>query len=122
MIDQLVEESATYTKDNEHKRRTTMPSERFESLMPATTRPQTYAIDRKATAISSRQITRCQRLEDRSTNRRPWQLRTIRERKILSDGQWAVSVQNTGRKLNWTKDCVRKAAETGDYLNVVIRV
>jgi len=76
-----------------------MPSERFESLISVNTRSPTYAIDSKATAISSRQITPCQRLEDHSTNCRPWQLRTFRERRIWTDGQWAVPVHNTGKKL-----------------------
>ena len=43
--DQPVAEAATYTINNKRKRRTSMPSARFEPAIPAVKRLQTYAID-----------------------------------------------------------------------------
>jgi len=50
--DQAVAEAVTYTTHNKHKRRPSTPSAWFETAIPAIKRPQTYALDRKATEIS----------------------------------------------------------------------
>jgi hypothetical protein len=54
--DQLVEEAATYTTHNKHKRRISMPSVRFEPAIPAIERAQTYAFDRTVTGIDKDSI------------------------------------------------------------------
>jgi hypothetical protein len=47
---QPIAEACTYT--GQHKRQTSMPREGFEPAIPATKRPQTYALDRAATGIA----------------------------------------------------------------------
>jgi len=48
MSDQLVEEDATYTTHNKHKRRTFMPLAGFEPVIPAMERLHTYGLFRFA--------------------------------------------------------------------------
>jgi len=50
--DQPVAQTSTYTTHKKHKRRPSTPSAWFELAIPATKRPQTYALYRKATEIS----------------------------------------------------------------------
>ena len=49
--DQLVTEAATYTTQNKHKRRTSMPSARFYPTITAMKQLQTKALDRTAIRI-----------------------------------------------------------------------
>ena len=48
---QLFTEAYTYTTQNKHKKRPTMPSAGFESMIPVIERQQTNALDRTATGI-----------------------------------------------------------------------
>jgi hypothetical protein len=49
--DQPVAENTTYTTNNKHKGRTSMPSAGLESAIPAIDRLQTHALDRTSTMI-----------------------------------------------------------------------
>jgi len=51
MRDQVVSEAATHTTLDQHNRITSMPSVRLEPAIPEFERPQTQALDRKATGI-----------------------------------------------------------------------
>jgi hypothetical protein len=51
MSNQLVAEAATYTKHNNHKRRTSMTSTGFKPAIPAIQLTQTYALDGTAIGI-----------------------------------------------------------------------
>jgi hypothetical protein len=50
--DQLITKAATYTIQNKHKRRISMPSLGFEPDIPPIKRPHTHALDNTATGIS----------------------------------------------------------------------
>jgi hypothetical protein len=52
MSDQPIEKTATYTTHNILKGQISMPSARFEPVIPAIELKQTYAFDRRATEIS----------------------------------------------------------------------
>jgi hypothetical protein len=49
--DQPVTEASTYTEQHNTRDKTSMTSAGFEAAMPATKRPQTYALDSAATGI-----------------------------------------------------------------------
>jgi hypothetical protein len=51
MSDQTVAEAYTYTGQHKHKRKVSMLSAGFEPAIPATKRPQTYAIDPATSGI-----------------------------------------------------------------------
>jgi hypothetical protein len=51
MSDQFVSEAATHTTLDQHNRRTSMSSTRFEPAIPAFKRQETQVLDRKATGI-----------------------------------------------------------------------
>jgi hypothetical protein len=51
MSDQLVTKAATHTTLDQHNRKTSMPSARFEPAIPAFERPQIQVLDRKTTGI-----------------------------------------------------------------------
>jgi hypothetical protein len=53
-----VTEISTYTPHNNHKRQTSMPPAGFEPEIPASERPQTYALNRAATVIGTVLITK----------------------------------------------------------------
>jgi hypothetical protein len=55
--DRTVAETATYTTHNIHKRQTSMSSAGYETIIPASDRPQTYVLDRAATGVGDRCIT-----------------------------------------------------------------
>jgi hypothetical protein len=51
MSDQLVAKVATYARHNKHKRRKSKLSAGFESTIPITERPQTFAVNRTVKLI-----------------------------------------------------------------------
>jgi len=50
-MDQPVAEASTCTTHNSHNRQTSMPLEEFEPAIPASERPQNYALERAAIGI-----------------------------------------------------------------------
>jgi hypothetical protein len=52
--DQFVAEAAAYTTHKKHKRRTSIPSARFEPAIATLKRLQAYALDRTATRTGTR--------------------------------------------------------------------
>ena len=53
MSDQLLAQAATYTKHNEHKKQTSIPSARFEPAIPVIKLLLTYALDHVAIEMDS---------------------------------------------------------------------